>query len=126
MPVAASATAAARAIAAGELTSAEVVEACLARIAAREPVVSAWEHLDADAALAQAGELDRVPAGARGPLHGVPVGVKDVIDTADMPTAYGTPIHAGHRPGADGVVTTVDDERVEQAEHGGVGPRSDP
>jgi Asp-tRNA(Asn)/Glu-tRNA(Gln) amidotransferase A subunit family amidase len=101
MSVAASATAAARAIAAGELTSAEIVAACLARIAEREPVVSAWEHLEADAALAQARERDRVPAGARGPLHGVPVGVKDVIDTADMPTAYGTPIYAGHRPRAD-------------------------
>src|SRR6476661_722078 len=98
-----SAAAAARAIAAGELDSVTLVEACLRRIAEREPTVKAWEHLDPEAALAQAGERDRAPAAGRGPLHGVPVAVKDIIDTADMPTAYGTVVHAGHRPVADAV-----------------------
>jgi Asp-tRNA(Asn)/Glu-tRNA(Gln) amidotransferase A subunit family amidase len=98
-----SATAAARAIAAGDLDSVTLVEACLQRIAEREPTVSAWKHLDPDAALAQARQRDSAPAPGRGPLHGVPVAVKDIIDTADMPTSYGTTIHAGHRPAGDAV-----------------------
>jgi Asp-tRNA(Asn)/Glu-tRNA(Gln) amidotransferase A subunit family amidase len=86
-------------IAAGEITSEAAVTACLERIAAREPVVGAWQHLDPDAALAQARARDREPP--RGPLHGVPVGVKDIMDTPDMPTTYGSSIYAGHRPAAD-------------------------
>ena len=89
----------ARAIAAGTLTSEAAVAACLARIAEREDTVGAWEHLDPEGALAQARALDRMPA--QGPLHGVPLGVKDIIDTAEMPTGYGSPIYAGHRPAWD-------------------------
>lgn len=88
-----------RAREAGRLTAAAWVASCLERIAAREPAVLAWEYLDRDGALARARELDR--AGGGGLTGGVPFGVKDIIDTADMPTAYGTPIHAGHRPGRD-------------------------
>lgn len=84
-------------IARGELSSEALVRACAARIAQREPAVRAWAALDLDAALAQARACDRW-TGRRGPLHGVPIGVKDVIDTADLPTAYGSPIYAGHRP----------------------------
>ncbi len=94
-----SATAAAAAIAAGALTSEAIVSACLERIAVRDDQVRAWAHLDADAALATARRRDGEPP--RGPLHGVPVGIKDLIDTADAPTAYGSPIHDGHRPGQD-------------------------
>jgi Asp-tRNA(Asn)/Glu-tRNA(Gln) amidotransferase A subunit family amidase len=94
-----SATEAARLLAARELSSEELVSACLERIAAREPELRAWAHLDAEAALAHARSRDGEER--RGPLHGVPVGVKDVIDTADMPTAYGSPIYAGHRPERD-------------------------
>ena len=65
----------------------------------REPELRAWAHLDAEAALAQARERDGGPP--RGPLHGLPVGVKDIIDTADIPTTYGSPIYAGHRPARD-------------------------
>ncbi len=93
------ATAAAAAIRAGELTSEQLVSACLDRIAARDDVVHAWAHLDPEAALAAARRADAAPPS--GPLHGVPVGVKDLLDTADAPTAYGSPVHAGNRPGRD-------------------------
>jgi Asp-tRNA(Asn)/Glu-tRNA(Gln) amidotransferase A subunit family amidase len=86
-------------IAAGRLTSEALARDCLERIAEREPAVLAWQHLDRDAAIRAARELDKQPA--QGVLHGVPVGIKDVIDTHDMPTAYGSPIYAGHRPTAD-------------------------
>jgi amidase len=89
----------ARAIARGELTCEEVARACLARIAEREPQVHAWQYLDPVQAIGAARALDR--GASRGPLHGVPFGAKDIIDTADMPTEYGSPIHAGHRPAKD-------------------------
>ena len=94
-----SAVEAARQIAAGKLTSEALVRDCLERIAAREDAVRAWEYLDRDAALEQARAVDAGPP--RGLLHGLPVGVKDLIDTVDMPTAYGTPVYAGHRPAWD-------------------------
>jgi amidase len=93
------ATEIAGAIRAGETTAEAVTRACLDHIAEREPRVQAWQFIDPELALAQARALDR--GSARGPLHGVPVGMKDIIDTADMPTGYGTPIHAGHRPRID-------------------------
>lgn len=94
-----SACAAAAAIAAGKLTSEALVADCLERIAQREDEVRAWAYLDPDQALAQARQRDREPR--RGALHGLPFGVKDVIDTCDMPTEYGSPIYRGHRPAAD-------------------------
>jgi amidase len=83
----------------GEIGSEELVRACLDRIAAEEPRVQAWEFLDPELALSQARRLDA--AGRPGPLCGLPVGVKDIIDTADMPTARGSAVFAGRRPGAD-------------------------
>jgi amidase len=83
----------------GRTTCEGVTRACLERIAAREPKVQAWEFLDPELAIAQALALDK--RGLSGPLIGVPFGVKDIIDTFDMPTAYGSPIYAGHRPGRD-------------------------
>ena len=94
-----SVTEAAHKIRAGEISSEALVRDCLDRIAAREPVVRAWAHLDPDDALAQARSRDA--ESPSGPLHGVPVGIKDIIDTADMPTAYGSAIYAGHRPASD-------------------------
>jgi Asp-tRNA(Asn)/Glu-tRNA(Gln) amidotransferase A subunit family amidase len=90
---------AAAAIANGTITSEALVTACLERITVREAQVGAWEYLDPAKALAQARVRDRGPA--QGPLHGVPVGIKDLIDTADMPTGYGSPIYAGHQPAWD-------------------------
>src|SRR5947207_5481665 len=89
----------ARGIAAGRFTAEAVVRDCLARIEAREPIVQAWATIDPELALAQARALDRGPNG--GALHGVPIGVKDVIDTADLPTEMGSPIYKGHRPACD-------------------------
>ena len=80
----------------GETTAEAVVRACLDRIDEREQVVNAWAYLDSDRAIAQAREIDR--CATRGALHGVPVAVKDIIATADMPTSFGSPIYAGHRP----------------------------
>jgi amidase len=90
---------AAQAIMAGTITSEALVSACLERITAREESVRAWEYLDPEAALAQARARDRSPT--QGSLHGVPVGIKDLIDTSDMPTSYGSPIYAGHQPAWD-------------------------
>jgi len=89
----------ARRIAATEITAEAVVGDCLARIAAREPVVHAFAHVDAELALQAARALDR--GSNRGALHGVPIGIKDVIDTADQPTQMGSPVYAGHRPACD-------------------------
>lgn len=90
---------AAQLLARRELTSVDLVCACLERIDAREHEVLAFAHLNADAALARARALDAGPL--QGPLHGLPFGAKDIFDTFDLPTAYGTAIYAGHQPLAD-------------------------
>lgn len=94
-----SAADAAAAIAAGKLTSEALVDACLARIRERENAVQAWACVDPEHALRQARARDRESPRSR--LHGVPVGVKDVIDTCDLPTEYGSPIYKDHRPACD-------------------------
>jgi len=89
----------ARRLAQRELTALEVVEDCLAQVDARDGALHAWAVVDSEFARRQARALD---AGAiRGMLHGVPLGVKDIFDTADLPTGYGSPIYKGHRPAAD-------------------------
>ena len=100
-PAELSATSAAAAIAAGELDSTTLVQACLDRIAERDGVVGAWQFLDPEAALRAARQRDATAPS--GPLHGVPVAVKDLIDTADLPTRYGSDIYTGHRPTTDAV-----------------------
>ena len=94
-----SAAEAAAAIAAGKLKSEALVAACLERVAQREEQVRAWAYIDPEYALEQARSRDRGRPKSR--LHGIPVGVKDVIDTCDMPTEYGSPIYRGHRPACD-------------------------
>jgi Asp-tRNA(Asn)/Glu-tRNA(Gln) amidotransferase A subunit family amidase len=91
---------AARRIAAGEMTSEALVSDCLSRIEAHDGALGAWAFLDGDYALSQARACDGADT-PTGPLHGVPVGVKDVLDTRDMPTEYGSEIYTGHRPEAD-------------------------
>jgi len=83
----------------GELTAESVVASCLERITAREPVVRAWSHLAGEAALARARELDK--SGKKTLLNAVPFGLKDIFDTADLPTTYGSSIYVGCRPAAD-------------------------
>lgn len=89
----------ARRVAAGETTAVAVTEACLARIKEREGDLHAWAFVDPELALQQAHACDcKTPQGL---LHGVPLGIKDIIDTHDMPTEMGSPIYAGRRPAAD-------------------------
>ena len=87
------------AVEAGKANREEVVRACLERIAERDPQVEAWQFLDPELPLAAARALDK--SGKRGPLAGVPFAIKDIIDTCDMPTEYGSPIYKGHRPKRD-------------------------
>ena len=87
------------------MNSEKRVTECLERIAARDGELKAWVHVAADAALAQARTLDKEPP--RSPLHGVPVGIKDVFDTADMPTEYNSAIYRGHRPRADAAAVAL-------------------
>ena len=94
-----SATALAARLQARQVRAIEVVDDCLARIAARDPAIHAWAFLEPERARGQAHVLDAGPI--RGPLHGLAIGVKDIIDTADMPTAYGSPIYNWHRPAWD-------------------------
>ncbi len=94
-----SATEAAKKIASGKIGVEALVAAHIERIRQREDTVGAWEYFDPDLITERAKELDRGPA--RGPLYGIPVGIKDVVDTVDMPTRYGSPIYQGHRPAWD-------------------------
>jgi len=87
-----------------QIAPSDVVAALLARIGARDPVVRAWQHIDGDHALAQAAAL--IP-GPDSPLYGVPIGFKDIVDTADLPTTYGSPIYASHRPVKDAVCVSL-------------------
>jgi Asp-tRNA(Asn)/Glu-tRNA(Gln) amidotransferase A subunit family amidase len=100
-----SAAEAARQIEAGETTAEALAAACLERIDARDEQVRAWAFIDRKRALAQAHALDRTAR--RGRLHGVPFGLKDIIDTAGLPTEYNSPIYRGHRPKADAACVTL-------------------
>lgn len=92
----------ARRIEAGELTPMQVLDRCAEAITAREPEVGAFAALDLDVAR-QAAQSARRDA----PLPGLPVALKDIFDTADLPTEYGSPIYAGHRPVADAALVAM-------------------
>lgn len=87
----------------GRISARDLTEACLASIDRQEDTIGAWTWLDRDHALAQADACDDLhrAGGPHGPLHGLPVGVKDIFDTHDMPTGDGTPLHAGRTPRED-------------------------
>jgi len=87
----------------GSLTSVALVQECLDRINETDEGIGAWAHLDADAALAQAEAMDDLRRRGRplGALHGVPVGIKDIFETKDMPTGLGSRVHAGRQGDAD-------------------------
>ena len=90
---------AAKRIERGDITSEDLVRDCLSRIEAREDEVGAWAYIDPDRAIDQARLCDSSPRRSR--LHGIPIGVKDVIETADLPTTHGSAIYAGHVPASD-------------------------
>jgi Asp-tRNA(Asn)/Glu-tRNA(Gln) amidotransferase A subunit family amidase len=90
---------------AGTLTVATLAQSCLQRIAAREAQVQAWAYIDADQVRAEARRLDQ--AQQRGALHGIPVAIKDVFLTKDLPTQYNSPLYAGFRPLADAAVVML-------------------
>jgi Asp-tRNA(Asn)/Glu-tRNA(Gln) amidotransferase A subunit family amidase len=89
----------------GKLTSETLVRSCIERIEQREPVVKAWLYLNKTKAIATAREIDKRPPA--GPLHGLPFGVKDMIDTADMPTTYNSNVYWKHRPAKDAACVAV-------------------
>jgi Asp-tRNA(Asn)/Glu-tRNA(Gln) amidotransferase A subunit family amidase len=91
----------ARRIEAGELTAAAVLEMCEQAIAKREAEIGAFAALD----LARAKKF--AASSPAGPLRGLPVGVKDIVDTVDFPTEYGSAIYAGHRPHTDAAVVSL-------------------
>jgi Asp-tRNA(Asn)/Glu-tRNA(Gln) amidotransferase A subunit family amidase len=95
-------------LASGETSSEELTGACLERIAELEPSLQAWAFLDRERALAQARAADaaRKEGKGVGPLHGLPIGVKDIIDTADMPTENGCKAHKGRQPLKDAACVT--------------------
>lgn len=100
---------AAQGIREGLFSSEDLVRACIEQIQAREPEVQAWAYFDAEHALTQARRADQSRATGKplGSLHGVPVGIKDIIDTGDMPTEDGTPLHAGRNPWHDAKVVEL-------------------
>ena len=89
----------------GRLTAESLATALHERIASREAAVHAWAHLDRELVLRQARAVDASPR--RGVLSGVPLGIKDIMDTADQPTCYGSPIYEGHRPRADAGIVAL-------------------
>lgn len=99
------ATEAAARLAEGSLSAEALARSCLERIAAREATVRAFTFVDPALAIAYAREADK--AYAKGALHGLPIGIKDMIDTADMPTTHNSPIYQGHRPGQDAACVAI-------------------
>ena len=85
-----------------KIRSQDLVQACLERVAERDAVVHAWAWISPALAMAQAQARDG--EAPQGPLHGIPIAIKDVIDTCDMPTEMGSPLYARHQPRMDAAV----------------------
>jgi len=104
-----SASEAARLIRDGVISSEQLVKACLAQVTEVDEQVQAWAFFDHEHALSQARALDQLRLGGKpiGPLHGVPIAIKDIFDTADMPTENGSVLHAGRTPSRDATVVSL-------------------
>ncbi|KAM7188618.1 amidase signature domain containing protein, partial [Naviculisporaceae sp. PSN 640] len=89
------------------ITVEDYAQALLSRIDTRNSMVKAWAYLDPAYVLEQARALDRIPHGQRGPLHGVAIGIKDVMETKDMPTEYQSPLYKGFRSGNDASAVAI-------------------
>ena len=87
----------------GTISSVDLVRACLDRIHKRDHIINAWAELNETYVVAEANRADQeIKAGRiRGPLHGIPVGVKDIIDTIDFSTQMGSRLFSGRRPVED-------------------------
>ena len=96
-----SASKAVKALARREIKASDLLLSCLDRIGQKENVIRAWVSLGKESALSQAKSLDKGPI--KGLLHGLPIGVKDLFDTYDLPTGYGSPVYANHYPKTDAV-----------------------
>jgi Asp-tRNA(Asn)/Glu-tRNA(Gln) amidotransferase A subunit family amidase len=96
-----SASQAAKKLTKREIKATDLLLACLDRIGQRESVLRAWISLGKENALARAKALDK--GAVKGLLHGIPIGVKDLFDTHDLPTSYGSPIYANNYPSTDAV-----------------------
>ncbi|ORX34070.1 amidase signature domain-containing protein [Kockovaella imperatae] len=90
-----------------ELSILQLARDHIARFEQRDPAVRAWEHYDRERILKEAARLDSLPKEKRGPLFGATLGVKDVMNTLDMPTTYGSKAYQGHRPGSDAPLVHV-------------------
>ena len=113
------ATTALKKIASGTFTATDYLKACLDRIAEREEDVGAFTHLAAQRALVQASDTDARPLS--GALHGIPIAIKDIIDTHDMPTEHGSPIYKGSIPVSDAACVAMHRrDRPRQDRHTGV------
>ena len=106
-PLPPTATQSLKALAVGKTSAQDILEACLERIQAREPMVKAFATLDIDNARARAQDIDATPHADRGPLAGIPIGLKDIIDTAGLLTQYNSPIYATHIPHTDASVVAL-------------------
>ena len=83
----------------GDLTAEALMRSCFERIDERDELVGAWSYFDKDRVISEAIKSDK--AGNPGPLGGLPVAVKDIMDTVDMPTTYGSSIYGNHQPSED-------------------------
>ncbi|KAF2425571.1 amidase signature enzyme [Tothia fuscella] len=85
----------------------DYAKSLLTRIESRNGLVKAWQYLDRDLVMKEARALDKVPRDQRGPLHGVAIAIKDIMDTKDMPTEYGSSLYSGNRPNADASLVAI-------------------
>jgi Asp-tRNA(Asn)/Glu-tRNA(Gln) amidotransferase A subunit family amidase len=89
------------------VTVEQYAHSLLGRVKERDHIIKAWAYLDPESVLKQAKALDQIPEDRRGPLHGIAVGIKDVMNTKDMPTQFGSVLYEGHQPGFDSSAVAI-------------------